>query len=360
MGPRGGSAASVYGWTFTRTARPAVRRRRRTLFLPPSGCLGVRLPFVVLAALLVAPGALAQLPVSPLPPPQLTVTANDPGGGGLLPGALTEILVVVNYNPGQSGRPAPAPTAERPEATQPTRITLNASAVPSWVTNVSFDPPELLIYVGVENSSQGTSHRREVIARVNLSADAPAEQREPFVVTASAEPNGNIAGVTAQSQELRLYPRAVGAANVTGAERLVIPGGRWVVVEYTVRNDGNSPIVMRLNVTVRPENSIVSFFPQGMRSCEDERSIESMQLESGAAGIVEVCVRTPWTAAEFGALELEATPIVDGEAATPARWSTDIVGESAVPQAGGLPLALAIALAAAVWAAFQQHHRSQR
>lgn len=298
----------------------------------------MRLPLVALVALLAAPSALGQFG---LVPSSLGVSASDPGGGGLMPGAITQVGVAVNYDVPRQGRPAPAPTFERPEGTAPTRITLAANAVPSWVTNVTFDPPEFYVYVDVGNATT-TSYRRTSIAHLNLSPDAPAQQREPFIVTATAEPNGNIAGATADSPELRLYARVVGVANVSGPERVVLPGGRWSSVEFNVRNDGNAPILMKINVTVRPENSQVEF--------ED-----TLQLDANASTMVPVRVRTPWNAAEFGTLELEATPIVDGEAATPSRATVDVLGESAVP---GVPVWGLLALLAL--AGFQRQHRLQR
>lgn len=290
------------------------------------------LVLLALVGLLLVPAALAQLP-SPTPTPQLTVSASDPGGGGLLPGATTDVPVIVNYNPTPTGRPAPAPTPDRPEDTAPTRITFSMKSVPAWIDNVTFEPSEVFIDIGPEQATT-TSHRREVVAHVNVSADAPAEQREPFVVLATAEPNGNILGTTAESAELRLYSRVVGLANVTGPASVTLPGGRWSTVEFSVRNDGNAPLLMKINVTVRPENSQVTFD-------------DTLQLDAGASALVPVEVRTPWTNAEFGVLELEATPIVAGEPATPARAEVAVVGESAVPLPGPVWL-VAIMVAAAL------------
>ena len=304
-----------------------MRHPRRTLFLPLPGCSVVRLPLLLVAMGLLLPIAHAQLPTQL--EPTLIVSAADPGGAGLPIGARTDIAVSVNYNPPQGGRPTPAPTVDRPEGTAPTRVTLSMKATPSWVENVTFEPEVLLFYVGTENVTASCC-RASAIARVNVSAAAPAQQREPFVVLATAEPNGNIGPGTAESAELMLYTRVVGIANVTGPESVVLPGGRWSTLDFTVRNDGNAPIVMLLNVTVRPENSQVNF-------------PDRVQLNAGEAQTVTVEVRTPWTNAEFGTLELEATPVVDGEAATPARATVDVVGESAVP---ALSIVLVLAAAA--------------
>lgn len=279
----------------------------------------VRLP-VLLLALLVLPTSVAQSPGSA----SLTVFTEDPGRA-FTPGALEPVTVVVTYSPGQLGRPTPAPTPDRPENTTPTRITFTAKQQPSWVSEVSFDPPEVFIDVPYHNATVA-SYSRRVNAILRVVPDAPALERESFVVTASAESNGNIPAMTADSAELKLRATVVGILNVSAPESVVLPGGRWTTIVYTVRNEGNSEIVAKLNVTVRPENSQVEF-------------PDTLQLARGETREVEVRVRTPWTAAEFGSLELEATPIVDAEGGTPARREVQVRGESAVPAGALLPLA---------------------
>lgn len=275
---------------------------------------GILAPLALLA--LVASTALAQAPVVE---PQLSVFVEDPGRA-FTPGAAESVTIVVNYNPTQTGRPAPQPTAERPENTAPTRVTLAVKSQPTWVSAVAFEPPELLIAMGIENTS--TSFVQRATARLTVAPDAPALQREDFIVTATAEPNGNIQGASADSPELKVRALVVGKLNVTSEPMLVLPGGRWVDVPFTVRNDGNSDIVAKVNVTVRPENSQVEFR-------------DTLELELGETKIVDVRVRTPWTNAELGTLELEATPIVDGEEVNPARFEVAVRGTSAVP---GAPL----------------------
>lgn len=263
--------------------------------------------------------------------PQTTVGVftNDPGRA-FTPGAEEAVEVVVNYQPANWQRPAPAPSAERPEDVVPTRILLEVKAMPSWVTGVRIEPQEVLAKVQFNDVAK--QYRYVALAYLNVSPDAPALQREELIVTATAEPNGALNGASAESAPLMLRATTVGKLNVTADEMAVLPGGRWTAVPFTVRNDGNSDIVAKLNVTVRPENSQVEF-------------VETLQLKRNETQVVEVRIRTPWTNAELGSLELEAVPIVDGEEAVAARAEVQVRGQSAVPAA---PAALAVLLALAL------------
>lgn len=273
----------------------------------------LRAPLALAALLLLAvPAACAQGPGASA----LTVFVEDPGRA-FTPGALEAVTVQVTYSPGQFGRPAPAPTEDRPENTTPTRITFTAKQQPSWVSEVTFDPEEVFIEVPYHNATVA-NYARRVTALLRVTQDAPAIERESFVVTASSEPNGNIPAMTADSPDLKFRATTVGVLNVSAPDTVVLPGGRWTSVVYTVRNDGNSEIVAKLNVTVRPENSQVEF-------------PDTVQLARGEVRVIEVRIRTPWTNAEFGSLELEATPIVDSEPGTPSRKEVQVRGESAVP-----------------------------
>lgn len=272
---------------------------------------------LVLAAILLAPTSLAQVPGGPLEPPQLTIFVNDPGGTGVVPGTIAILDLVVTYNPPQSARPAPTPSAERPEDMQPTRITLAVASMPSWFDNVTFVPPELL--VRMDGPQVSGSRTLNVRAYANISPHAPANDRQGFVVTATAEPNGAIKGQTAASpDDFRIRARIIGDLNVTAEPSLIVPGGRWTTIPVTVRNDGNSPIVAKINVTVRPENSQVEF-------------LGTLQLADNETKVIDVRLRVPWTNAEFGILEVEAVPIVDGEEGDAARAEIAVRGESAVP-----------------------------
>lgn len=287
----------------------------------------MRAPACALLILALAPVAGAQLG---LVDPELAVFVEDPGRA-FVPGAEEPVTVVVNYAPGNGARPTPAPTAEKPEATQPTRVLLAVKQQPSWVESVRLEPAEVVLEMPAESVTG--SYRGSAIAYLLVKPDAPALEREAFLVEATAQPNGNIAGKTAVSPEVKLRATTVGLLNVTAEPASIVPGGRWTVVPFEVRNEGNSAIVAKLNVTVRPENSQVEF-------------PETIELARGEARQVDVRIRTPWTAAETGSLELEAVPLVDGEEATPARAEVLVRGQSAVPGAPVAALVLALALVA--------------
>lgn len=278
---------------------------------------------LAILVVLVAPSALAQLA---LIQPTISVFATDPGKA-FTPGAREPVVVVVTYQPGNGGRPTPAPTPDRPEGTAPTRVTLAAKTLPSWVTDITFDPPEILIRMGIENSTRAT-YSEPATAYLNISPDAPALQREDLVVTATAEPNGNLQGRSAESPPLKLRATTIGKLNVSAEASAPIAGGRWSDVTFQVRNEGNSDIVAKINVTVRPESSQVEF-------------TDTLQLKRGETLPAVVRIRTPWTNAEFGTLELEATPIVEGEEGNAARAEVDVRGASAVP---GAPVGALLAL----------------
>ena len=295
----------------------------------------------LILVLLAAPPALAQVEIVE---PQLGVFASDPGRA-FVPGTAERVEVVVTYGPGERGmgRQTPAPTPERPEDVRPTRIVLTATTTPSWITNVTFLPSELFVKLQPENGTRGVTIT--VPALLNVSPDAPALLREDFAVTATAEPNGNMAGAAATSAPLKLRATTLGVLNVTAQPMAVIPGGRWTVIEFAVRNDGNSDIVAKLNVTVRPENSQVSFRPRDA-DVPPGRTLDTLTIPRGETRMVEVRLRTPWTNAEFGPLELEATPIVEGEEGTPARAEVEVRGQSAAPAPGAAWLVGALLLLA--------------
>ena len=301
------------------------------LFDPRVGIPRVRLAALLalatLAPLCLAPAALAQAE------PTLGVFWDDPGRA-LTPGTEEPITVHVSYQPGTGGRPSQTPTPERPEQTQPTRVVLTAKQIPAWVTSVRFDPPEIFIRMPFQNVSN--VYRAQTLAYLTVAPDAPALQREVFQLTASAEANGNIPAMTAESApDAKLRALTLGKVNVTAEEVVIVPGGRWTTIPFTVRNEGNSEILTKINVTVRPENSQVEF-------------VDTLQLAHQATQVVEVRLRTPWTNAELGTLELEAVPIVDGEAVAGSRAEVQVRGQSAVPFPGaGLLVALLVALALA-------------
>lgn len=295
-----------------------------------------RLPRLVsrllVALLLLLPLASFAQAQAPVVPATLIVTVEDPGRA-LQPGGESPVNVIVNYRPGQGAHPAPDP--DEPQLVNKTRITLEPKTLPSWAVGARIEPAEFWVDIPPQGAAGGTFNLRTTMF-VNLSADAPALQREEVVVVGRAEPNGNIQGAQAESQPIKLRPAVVGLLNVTSADPLVvIPGGRWSVVPFSVRNDGNSNLTARLNVTLRPENSQVEF-------------PETVTLAPGESTTVEVRVRTPWTNAEAGDLELQALPLLDDESGKASAASVQVSGQSAVPAApAGVALLTWLALAGA-------------
>lgn len=295
--------------------------------MPPEPLLAA-VRALLLLVLLAAPLAAAQAGVVPS---NLSVSVEDPGRA-LVPGANESIGLLLNYRPGAGAQPQPAPTVDRPENTTPTRIALSATQLPSWVASATFEPAVLEVPMGPD-AAQGRNYALRATMILVLAPDAPALEREDVVVGAVAEPNGNIAGANAESAPVKLRATTVGKLNVTTEPARVIPGGRWVTIPFTVVNQGNSDIVAKVNVTTRPENSEIQF-------------PETLNLKRGESAVVEVRVRTPWTAAEFGTLELEAVPLVDGEEGEPARGVVEVVGTSAVPAPAAAWLVLLVVGAA--------------
>lgn len=289
---------------------------------------------LVLALLLVAPllaasPAHAQVGVVDA---TLALAVEDPGRA-FEPGSNASVVVLVNYAVRPGAAPAPDPAA--PNQTASTRIALAVKQLPSWGANATIDPAELLIELPPQ-ATAGNNYARRVTVTFLVLPDAPALQREDIVVEGTAAPNGNIKEARGESAPVKLRAAVVGQLNVTAEPVVVIPGGRWATVPFTVRNDGNSEVPVRLNVTTRPENSQIEF-PTEIR------------LAPGASAVVEVRVRTPWTNAEIGELELEALPLLEDEDGEPSSSIVAVTGTSAVPGAS-TPLVVA-ALAAACLAA---------
>lgn len=283
---------------------------------------------LLLVATALAPIVQAQAPNTA---PQLTVSLADPGRA-FVPGANETIEVLITYRLPPGARPAPAPTLERPENLTPTRITLSAKQIPSWATGATFDPPEVVIEYGLRDTTEAAKNARANMT-LAIAPDAPALVREEAIVVADASSNGAVPAASSESPPLKLRVGPVARLNVSAEPTQLISGGRWSVVPFTVANLGNSDIVAKLNVTVKPENSQVEF-------------PDTLELKVNESRVVEVRVRTPWNAAEIGELELEATPILDGEEAQAASTTVQVTGRSAVPASGIALVLAALAIAA--------------
>lgn len=285
------------------------------------------LALVVLVALL-APHAAAQAPPASVVRSQLSVSVEDPGRA-LQPGKLEPIVVLLSYawSPGAQPGLGTDPTSEENQ-TQKTKVHLAVKQMPSWVANATFEKDV------VELSVNGPTSGNAAVA-VNLvlgvSPDAPALQREEIVVTGTADPNGNVAPSAGESPPVKLRAAVVAKLNVTSAPSQVVPGGRWTAMPFTVRNDGNTELKVKLNVTARPQDSQVEY-------------PDTVTLARNASEVVEVRLRVPWTGAESGIVELEAVPLLDDDEGKPARSSIDVVGQSAVPSPAPLLALLAACL----------------
>jgi hypothetical protein len=291
----------------------------------------VRAPLLVvvlLAPLLAALAPTAQAQVG-LVDSQLAVSVPDPGGG-LSPGSETSVLVLITYNAGPGRQPALDPASGE----VPTRVRLEVVQKPSWVNATRFEPEVANLTVRpVSGNSAGN-----VTLFLTVAADAPARVREDLVVKATAEPNGNIRGSTAESAPIKLRARVVTKVNVTAASEspVFVSGGRWTSVPFVVRNEGNDEVTAILNVTTRPEDSQIDL-PE-----------TTLVLPRGGSATVEVGLRMPWTYGSLGTLELEAQPLSEDEEPKAARAFVDVNAQSAVPGAPPAVLALACVAAALV------------
>lgn len=285
---------------------------------------------LLLVALVLAPPALAQLPTGGgVVQSQVTVAVEDPGRA-LQPGKLETVNVLVNYfwSPGAVPGPGSEPAGEQNQ-TQRTRVTLAVKQMPSWVANATFANGEV---IEVEVQGPGSSNAPNVVPLVlGIAPDAPALQREDIIVTAAADANGNIGPSRGESPPVKLRGAVVARVNVTSEASQIVPGGRWTVMPFTVRNDGNTELKVQLNVTARPQDSQVEY-------------PTTVTIPRNESARVEVRLRVPWTYSIGGIVELEAIPLVDDEEGKPARSEIEVLGQSAVPVG---PLAgLAVILAA--------------
>lgn len=283
------------------------------------------LPWALLLALalaLVPAFAAAQVPGAPAPGrTQLTLFLLDPGAG-FPPGGNMSLQIGGAYQFPAGSAPQPNPSPEYSENTTPTEIRFSAKALPSWVVSAEFVPPVVLVKVPLAKQAQGGTESFSANVTLSVKPDAPALNREDIVVAAEASANGNLAAAQGESPPLKIRVAPVGKLNVTSETDAIVAGGRWSTVVYQVRNEGNSEIVAKLNVTVKPENSEVEF-------------PKTITLAPGATAPVEVRVRTPWTNAELGTLTLEAVPILEAEEGKVASFDVNVRGESAVPFLGG-------------------------
>jgi hypothetical protein len=298
-----------------------ARRRHEKLEVRAWGLPSVR-PALALAfalAFALAPSVHAQtLPASPvMQPAQLSVFVEDPGHA-LAPGKVEPLDIGVNYNVPAGGQPTPDPSNNDTSA-QPTRVTFAVKTLPPWVTNVTFVPST--VNISFPLGSPNAAYAAKAKALLTIDPKAPALDKREFVITATAQPNGNIGGASAESPSINLKPGFVPKVNVTAPTSMVVKGGRWTDMPFTIQNLGNHNTTVKLNVTARPQDSEVEF-------------PTSVNVSVDGSQVVHVRLRIPWTYGEGGTLEVEATPLAisdDSQDGKPARANIDVNGQSAVP-----------------------------
>lgn len=285
----------------------------------------VRLLAALLLVSLVLGGASAQNVPNNANGAQLLLALDDPGGV-FEPGQNATMDLHVTYTEPTGAAPAPAADSNDPTSSdfQPTRVTFAVVKQPSWIDNVTFVPAVLLIKV-TPGSGKATPLVK-VVAHVKK--DAPAGLREPMIVSAHADQNGGIGPADAASPEITIKAGNVPRVKVEPVHdgAAIVPGGRASPIQFRVTNVGNVELSATLNVTVRPENSLVEFPP-------------SVHLQRNESQIVEVLLTLPWTYGEAGELTLEAKPQAGDDEGKVVKASLDINGQSAVPDVGsGLAL----------------------
>lgn len=282
----------------------------------------VRLLVGLLLVACLAPLAAAQVPNDPHQP-SLNAYLEDPGHA-LVPGANESVLMKVTYTPGQASVPAVSQDTNDPTNSNaaPTRITFAPKETPPWVRNVSFQPAD----INVSWTPGSHPNPVPVLVILQIAPDAPAGNHQNVTIALHADANGPTPAADAVTGELMLRPGNVPQVKVApqSAGQALLKGGSPQAITFLVTNVGNGPITARLNVTARPQDSIVDV-------------PATITLEAGQTLPVDVTLQLPWTYGESGTLTLEATPLsADDLQGKAAHADVDIAGESAVPGVGPL------------------------
>jgi hypothetical protein len=294
----------------------------------------------LLAFLLVAPALAATAGAQvPLVNATLSVAVDDPGHA-LVPGKNETLDVHVTYSPQAGAQAAPG---QNPDPNDPlndnssrkTRITFTIKTAPAWITNFTFEPPTIELPV-TAGTGGGVATNAKLI--VQIDPKAPALQKELLVITAKAEANGNVKEASQDSPEIKVKPAFIPKINITAPDAMVVPGGRWTELPYTLKNLGNAETKVKLNVTARPQDSEVEYD-------------DTATVPLNGSTIVNVRLRLPWTASEAGTVELEATPLPLSDTDAPGRpvhEDIDVQGLSAVPGADAALVAAGALVAIAI------------
>ncbi|HVL48203.1 MAG TPA: hypothetical protein VM889_06575 [Candidatus Thermoplasmatota archaeon] len=248
-------------------------------------------------------------------------------------------------------------------ALDPTTIRLEVEG-PAW-THASVTPSTIQVAPGpVPVGLVGRVHARAIVA-VATDANAPAYWPGEIRIRATAEPNGLIAGSTAQ-EVLTVVADWFALTQVAGPRDVALEPGRDHKVAFVVANLGNAPARHAVTVVSAPEGVTVRVpepFETGSRqygnATHDAPAVVVFRLAPGSTGgpvvlrVATAYVRVPDVIGETVDFTIDVAPTKgDGLAiffpATDGRVRTSSFGMEA--NGPGLAGALAIALAGAALA----------
>jgi hypothetical protein len=287
--------------------------------------------------------ALPLVAAQPLPQQQANAAQvsgflEDPGHP-LGPGANETIVLRIHYVWSEASVAQPNPDSGdlTNSSTAPTKITYVPKAIPTWIDNVSFDPPVTWAPSTANGAplAPGASEELKVNVILHVKPGAPALNHQNLTISLHADANGATGAADGTTTELMLRPADNPAIKIEpkGGNTTAVKGGRGVPITFLVHNVGNDETTVQLNVSTRPQDSIVDFPPV-------------VTLRPGETQPVDVVLRVPWTYGEEGSLELSGTPVSGDATGAVAKATVDVVGQSAVPSVEPLLLLTGIGLLA--------------
>jgi hypothetical protein len=274
----------------------------------------------LLAALLLLPTALAQLPPLPGGTPgnataRITMELQDPGGP-LVPARPYSLQLVVHY---QYGPGASVPPDQDIAPSGRICGTVTVPNPPPWAL-VQVLPPEVCFVVNPTFAVGGTTVDNTTIVEVNATADAPALEPFNFTVVADVPGEGTIAPALGEVSR-DLSPGYQGKLAVQGPGTVTVRGGAPQEVPVQVVNQANGPIEVRFrNFTG----------PQGLRGELPERFV----LQRNESRAVPIRLTSPWTTPVRGLVEFQVEsshPTRPDLVGDNPRGRFDVQGKAAVP-----------------------------
>lgn len=293
---------------------------------------------LLLAVLLLAPLAAAQLPPLPVQPPggqtsdvSVTMLLQDPGLP-LVPARPYSLTLLISYQYGPGGSVPPD------QDIAPSGRVCGEVSVPNpppWA-RVQVLPPNVCFEINPTFAVGGTTVDNTTIVEVNVTEGAPALEPYNFTVQFRSPAYGSLAEGQGETSRV-IMPGYVGKLALQAPGAVVIRGGQAQPVPIVVRNLGNGPIEVRFTNASAP---------QGVRIRLPERVV----LRMGEERTVHLTLNAPWTAPVKGMVEVQAVsahpsrPDLLGDAP---RARMELQGKAAVPGAE-LGLAVLALLGAAV------------